>query len=848
VLSKRSRLNAQLTSSDLHEFAALAAAFGVDTGASGDASPLRDLGGSARFDGQILGAPSDPQIQGRLVASNLQVRNTRWRTLQVSVDASANSVSLRNGTATDAQNGQIGFRLDAALNRWSFNRSAALSAQLTAKEISVDELQRIANSSYPVSGSVTADISLRGSAEHPEGQGTLTISRAKAWDEDINSFAVNFSGDGNAIRSNIQMTTAAGSATANVNYQPGSQTYDVDVKSSGVKLENLRAAQIQSLGVSGDVAFAASGHGTLSNPQLAATLQVPQLRIRDWVVSDVQASLNSAGQRATFTLSTRADQASIQARGEVALSGNYPATASLEVRAMPVALVLAKYLRADQNVQGETDLQATFGGPLKNPDAVTAQLEISKLNLVYQSANLALVPPLRLKYANGLATLDRAEFKGTGTNVSIAGAIPIKSAQPLNVSADGTLDLALLQGWESDLRSSGKLTVNLSARGELAHPSLQGQIHLADARLATESIPIGLDGINGVLQFAGNRIDITQFSGSAGGGTVSAHGFMTYGDPSSFNVGLDVKSVRVRYPEGIRSIVSGNLALNGSQSASRLTGRLLVDRLSFTQQFDLANFLGQFGADSGPTASSSLAQKMALNVSVATGQEEKLSNSKVNIEGSANLTLIGTAAYPVILGRTALTGGELFFMGKRYEIQNGTIEFVNPVRTTPVLNLNVFTTVQQYNIGLNFVGPLDKLRTNYTSDPPLPSADIIHLVAFGKTSEQSAASPSTPAALGAQSVLAQGVSGQISNRLEQLTGISQLTLNPLSNSQTNPGSQVAIQQHITGNLLLTFSTDVTSTQNQSVQVQYRAKKNLSISVLRDQYGGYAADVRIHKTF
>ena len=156
--------------------------------------------------------------------------------------------------------------------------------------------------------------------------------------------------------------------------------------------------------------------------------------------------------------------------------------------------------------------------------------------------------------------------------------------------------------------------------------------------------------------------------------------------------------------------------------------------------------------------------------------------------------------------------------------------------------------MQQYNIGLNFVGPLNKLRTNYTSDPPLPSADIIHLVAFGKTSEQSATSPSTPAALGAQSVLAQGVSGQISNKLEQLTGISQLTIDPLSNSQTNPGSQVAIQQHITGNLLLTFSTDLTSTQNQSIQVQYRAKKNLSISVLRDQYGGYAADVRIHKTF
>jgi hypothetical protein len=41
---------------------------------------------------------------------------------------------------------------------------------------------------------------------------------------------------------------------------------------------------------------------------------------------------------------------------------------------------------------------------------------------------------------------------------------------------------------------------------------------------------------------------------------------------------------------------------------------------------------------------------------------------------------------------------------------------------------------------------------------------------------------------------------------------------------------------------------VTSTQNQAVQVQYQAKKNVSISALRDEYGGYAIDVRIHKRF
>ena len=81
-----------------------------------------------------------------------------------------------------------------------------------------------------------------------------------------------------------------------------------------------------------------------------------------------------------------------------------------------------------------------------------------------------------------------------------------------------------------------------------------------------------------------------------------------------------------------------------------------------------------------------------------------------------------------------------------------------------------------------------------------------------------------------------------------MTGISQLTLNPLAGNNQNPGSQVAIQQRVSGNILLTFGTDVTDAQNQTIQVQYQVKRNVSVSVLRDEFGGYGFDVRYHKAF
>lgn len=289
--------------------------------------------------------------------------------------------------------------------------------------------------------------------------------------------------------------------------------------------------------------------------------------------------------------------------------------------------------------------------------------------------------------------------------------------------------------------------------------------------------------------------------------------------------------------------------MNGSPAASTLSGRIVIDRLSFTKDFDLASFMGQFSGDTPVEAPSALAENMKLNIAIQTASNLNAVSSKLSIEGAANFTVGGTAANPVVLGRTTLTGGDIFFLGKRYQVQSGTIEFTNPVRAEPTLNIYVTTTVQQYNITLNFVGPIDRLRTNYTSDPSLPPSDIINLIAFGKTAEASASSASTPTSVGAESVLAQGISGQVSGRLEKLGGISQLSIDPLAGTNPNdPGSQISIQQRVSGNLLLTFSTDVTSTQNEATQLEYQVKRNMSVSVLRDQNGGYSIDVRVRKVF
>jgi len=388
--------------------------------------------------------------------------------------------------------------------------------------------------------------------------------------------------------------------------------------------------------------------------------------------------------------------------------------------------------------------------------------------------------------------------------------------------------------------------VNLDIRtaGFVGNPQLQGQIQLQNIALATEAAPLGVSKLNGTLDVGPERVQISSLQGEVGGGQVSAAGSITYRPSLQFNVALKGESVRLRYPEGLRTVLDSNVDLIGNMQASTLKGRVLIDGLSFTPEFDLATFGDQFSGNTAAPAQPGFADTVGLQVAVQSKDNLSATSSQVSLEGSANLNVTGTLANPVITGRTDLTSGELFYRNARYELQRGVITFEDPNRTRPVLNVAVATTVEQYHLTLSLRGPFEKLTTAYMSDPPLATADIINLIARGKTTSESAASSQST-----DSMIASQAASQVSGNIQKLAGISNLTIDPtLGGNNQNPSARVAMQQRVTKNFLFTFSTDVTQPGNEVVQGNYQINKRWSVSVARDQAGGVSIDGRFHTKF
>jgi translocation and assembly module TamB len=204
----------------------------------------------------------------------------------------------------------------------------------------------------------------------------------------------------------------------------------------------------------------------------------------------------------------------------------------------------------------------------------------------------------------------------------------------------------------------------------------------------------------------------------------------------------------------------------------------------------------------------------------------------------------GTAANPVVIGRTDLTSGELFYRNVRYQLQRGLITFDNPNQTNPALDVSATATVEQYSLTLRLQGSLDKLNTAYTSDPPLATADIINLIANGQTTQEAAANSQST-----DSMIASQVAGQVAGSVQHLAGISSLQIDPLlGGNNQNTSARVAIQQRVTKNFLFSFSTDLSQPGTEVVQGDYQLNKRWSVSVTRDETGGISVDGKYHTKF
>ena len=848
TISRDSSLSVDLQANDLGEIAAFANLFRAPT--ENGSEP--DLAGRAWFHGAVRGSIAAPEVTGQLTAQNVEYNGTRWTTLQTGVALSPSHAALQNIRVDSGDHGRITGSAGVGLQRWSFTRQSPIQLEINASQLNMATLAKLTGRQVPVTGMLSASAHIGGEADSPTGNGKLTLKNASAYREPISSVQVNFNGSGHQVQAALTVLLPGGSIQGRITAEPQDRTFNAQLGSSGIDLAKLQTVKESALDVAGVAAIEARAQGSFENPSINTNLQISKLSVGGQVFSGIELRAQLANRVANAEFSAAIANASLKGQAQVNLSGDYLTDATFDTQALPLEPFLAAYAPEEAaDISGQTEVHAKIHGPLKHWNLLDAHVSIPLLKLAYgNSIQLAAASPIQADYRNGIVSLQPATLRGTDTDLQFQGSFPLNDSAPMSLKAQGTVDLQVARLFDSDLRSSGQIKLNIDSHGALTGGTLGGEIDIVDANIATDTSPVGLQHANGVLKLTTNRLEVASFYGKVGGGDVTAQGAILYRPRFQFNLGLSVKEARILYPQGVRETANADLRLTGTRDRSILGGTVNLTDLSFTNGFDLSTLIDQFSGGIEIPSQPGIKQNMELNIAVNSTSNANLVSRTLSVDGSANLRVRGTMADPVILGRVNLSGGDAILNGNRFVLTGGTVQFINPAVTEPVLNVSLTTTIQEYKIDLRFEGPTDQLRTQYTSDPSLPPADIINLLAFGQTTEASATNPASVNQQ-AEGLVASQVSSQVTSRISKAAGISQFSISPVlagSTAAGPPGANLTIQQRVTGNLFVTFSSNVATTQGQTIQGQYQISPRVAISATRDPNGGFAVDALIKKSW
>jgi hypothetical protein len=140
----------------------------------------------------------------------------------------------------------------------------------------------------------------------------------------------NLSAQFQAANGTIKSTLVAGAAVANVSYTPKTKTYNVKLQTSKIDLSKSHTVQAKNLPLKGTVTISASGAGTVDNPQLAASVQIDQLQLRDTNFSRVEAELDVVNHLAKLALNSGVGGATLRGVATVHLTPGYYMEATLD--------------------------------------------------------------------------------------------------------------------------------------------------------------------------------------------------------------------------------------------------------------------------------------------------------------------------------------------------------------------------------------------------------------------------------------------------------------------------------------------------------------------------------------
>ncbi len=866
-------LRVDMTMRDLSEYNQLLLTLGLEgNGKKGAAAIPLILHGAMQFNGTARGPILDLDVKGHLEAADLEVKLGTTDALIDSVIADAEyspnsgllvaTSTIKRRTAVLNLTGDLKPRKVVShrgVATYLWDEGMAIDAKVQLADAQMADVLEVTGQrqNVPVTGTVAVNAHVSGTLKDLNGNGHVSLLKGVAYGEPYDSAVADLTAHGQAVEAtNVVLKLHGVQVAGKGGYDMASERLHGHIEGRNLLLSKFQTVQQANSAVDGVLSVAADANGTLKEPGLKLNAKLTGITVQGQPMGEAVAEAHTQGKTMFLTATSTLLGSKLDATGQVQLVDNYETQAKVTLAGFdigkPLAIFGTKSLKAQSLINGVV----TVNGPLKTPKALSGAVELNNVDVKLQGIELKAAEPLRASLRNGIATLDQVHITGQDTDLTMGGTAQLFGATDpkggkLNMKGNGNISMALLQNFRPDVISSGKVEFTVVAGGQVKNPSLTGKVQFDDVNLAMDGIPNGLNKMNGTLVFNEDRLQVQSLTATTGGGQLKIGGYVRYRNGLYADLTATGDTVRVRL-YGLSGTATANLRLQGSSNSAQLSGKILLTRFGVGQDVDLAAFASPGGV-SAPPDPDALSNKIRLEIRVTSSPQLDFQNSYAKLAGTVDLTIRGTVATPSVLGRIQITDGNATFAGTKYQLQRGDIYFTNPVRIDPIIDLDATAQVENYDITVGLHGTMTNLKPTYRSEPPLSEADVFALLALGRTQEeaqiyqekqaQAGTDPTTSALLGG------ALNATVSNRVEKLFGVGSVKIDPsFVGTLGNSAARITVQQQLSKQVTATFATNVNSSAQQLIQLQYDLNHNMSIVVTRDESGVFSVVYKLRQRY
>jgi hypothetical protein len=690
----------------------------------------------------------------------------------------------------------------------------------------------------PITGKFNISTNMSGKLDNPDVVSTVTLEDVNLYNEQIESGTVLITLKNHTV--NIEqglLQSARGTINVTGMYNVTTSVFRTHLHSDELTFSSPEVFGADTIPLSGHMSFDVEFSGTTLNPEGSGSIVFNDFTY-DTLIFDTY-ELHFTFEDNTVLLNVVNDKENVHFDAEIMIREPYVLNTLITLKHFELGDFVpsdSAYITATISVQGRTDQLKRISG----------NIQIDTLYVAAREHELINAERISIDIGNELITIRSCVMKLQNDSLSLHGTIPLDWQHgTFNLTCKSSMiditRITALLPHAPEIR--GFFTIDVNITGKPNAPEMNGFVNIESVKYALPDIIV--DSVSGIVTFNNRTINIKNLRGKINKGTFTSSGSITVsqGRVSTVDIILTLNGINFDHKEFGSVVLTSDIKTTGREDSIKVTGEVTLDKAVYDAPFNMQTIVKLLTtANRPPPEQGKIFKQIYCDVGISTPRGAQIVNNVANIEVDIDLQLKGYLSQLNANGTVSTSKkGYVQYLNKKFDIVHAVIEFDNPYKIDPVIDLEATYFISpeddddDYEILMHLYGTVEKWTLSLTSIPTLPEQDIISLLLIGRRR------PSKEIFVQGQDIDLKGaakeyatslVTGEIEKRTEKTLGLEEFTITGdiLDPRRLNIG----IEKRFAKKFTFVYGMGIESWELQRIGLNYDITENFSIFTLHDQ--------------